>query len=489
MLVDILFILQVDANLKPTRDVYGVKMQKIIDYFKNEPKVLIISCVTLFLVVFVGLAIILIRKKRSTRQAEAQFFDEYVAQTTAEKTSNPAKNNKKNQAEKKATSENKETNENAEEKTETAENPASTDTDNQAENSTKSAPVKNEVSLHPGKDDTLKTNAAGQEITPETKENKAVKAKQIRVKKDKQNKETALQNDANADKTADDDMNNISKIQNSLDEEIPVDTRSKEMKTTKNTSKSKPTGKWIIYSYLDEKKTRLYTARLKASNGETLLDMESYTTLNGVKAGLETVRKNISANNITYKGDKNNNWNFKIYSSNKMLLCLGEGYTSRLNCESAIESVKKFSEDATVVDMTPEENAENLEVRLTAPTVDLTETPDNVVGKWVIKNRVEDGKTWYSAVLKASNGVVILKTESYASAAGIQSGINTIKKNIAANNFEIKEDKNGNWNFKLYNARKMLLCVGEGYASRVKCESAVNSVRRFSKHSTVVETA
>lgn len=467
-------------------------MQKIIDYFKNEPKVLIISCVTLFLIVFVGLAIILLRKKRSARQAEAQFFDEYVAQTTAEKPSTPAKNGKKNKAEKKATSENKQTDENAEEKTEektqTVENTATTDDDKQRENSAESTPVKEEP-LQPTEDESLKTNADEREIKPETKEIKAVKAKQIKTKKDKQTEETAAQNNANDNTTTDDEMNNISKKQNSVGEEISVDTRSKEMKTTKNTSKSKPTGKWIIYSYLDEKKTRLYTARLKASNGETLLDMESYTTLNGVKAGLETVRKNISANNITYKGDKNNNWNFRVYSSNKMLLCLGEGYTSRLNCESAIESVKKFSEDATVVDMTPEENAENLEVRLTAPTVDLTETPDNVAGKWVIKSRIEDGKTWYSAVLKASNGVVILKTESYASSAGIQSGINTIKKNIAANNFEIKEDKNGNWNFKLYNARKMLLCVGEGYASRVKCENAVNSVRRFAKHSTVVETA
>ena len=464
-------------------------MQKIIDYFKNEPKVLIISCVTLFLIVFVGLAIILLRKKRSARQAEAQFFDEYVAQTTAEKPSTPAKNGKKNKAEKKATSENKQTDENAEEKTQTVENTATTDDDKQRENSTESTPVKDEEPLQPTEDESLKTSADEREIKPETKENKAVKAKQIKTKKDKQTEETAAQNDANDNTTTDDEMNNISKKQNSVGEEISVDARSKEMKTTKNTSKSKPTGKWIIYSYLDEKKTRLYTARLKASNGETLLDMESYTTLNGVKAGLETVRKNISANNITYKGDKNNNWNFRVYSSNKMLLCLGEGYTSRLNCESAIESVKKFSEDATVVDMTPEENAENLEVRLTAPTVDLTETPDSVAGKWVIKSRIEDGKTWYSAVLKASNGVVILKTESYASSAGIQSGINTIKKNIAANNFEIKEDKNGNWNFKLYNARKMLLCVGEGYASRVKCENAVNSVRRFSKHSTVVETA
>ncbi len=478
------------------RAVYGDKMQKIIDYFKNEPKVLIISCITLFLIFFVGLAIILIRKKRSARQAEAQFFDEYVAQTTAEKPSKPTKNGKKSKTDKNATSENAENAESKEnvENLETASdkqtqsdlNSTAAPAQKQTENSTQSVSAKDEKPLQSVKEENLKSNEVKQEVKPEVKENKAEKTKQFKGEKDTKNEKAALYSSVKEEKTADDNTKNIGKTQNSVDEEIPVDTRSKDMKTTKNTSKSKPTGKWIIYSYLDEKKTRLYTARLKASNGETLLDMESYTTLNGVKAGLETVRKNIAANNITYKGDKNNNWNFRVYSSNKMLLCLGEGYTSRLNCESAIESVKKFSEDASVVDMTPEENAETLEVRPTAPTVDLTETPDSVAGKWVIKGRIEDGKTWYSAVLKASNGVVILKTESYASAAGIQSGINTIKKNIAANNFEVK---NGNWNFKLYNARKMLLCVGEGYASRVKCENAVNSVRRFSKHSTVVETA
>lgn len=98
-------------------------------------------------------------------------------------------------------------------------------------------------------------------------------------------------------------------------------------------------------------------------------------------------------------------------------------------------------------------------------------------GKWLIYT--ENGK--YAANLVASNGEVLLRSESYTALSGIKSGIETIKNNIAKNNFAISVDKNGNFFFKLYSSSTRLLCISEGYSTKAVCESAIESVKRFSK--------
>lgn len=98
-------------------------------------------------------------------------------------------------------------------------------------------------------------------------------------------------------------------------------------------------------------------------------------------------------------------------------------------------------------------------------------------GKWLIYT--ENGK--YAANLVASNGEVLLRSESYTALSGIKSGIETIKNNIAKNNFAISVDKNGNFFFKLYSSSTRLLCISEGYSTKAVCESAIESVKRFSQ--------
>lgn len=98
-------------------------------------------------------------------------------------------------------------------------------------------------------------------------------------------------------------------------------------------------------------------------------------------------------------------------------------------------------------------------------------------GKWLIYK--DNGK--YAANLVASNGEVLLRTEPYTALSGIKSGIETIKNNIAKDNFAISVDKNGNYFFKLYSSSTRLLCVSEGYSNKSVLESAIESVKRFSK--------
>ncbi len=109
--------------------------------------------------------------------------------------------------------------------------------------------------------------------------------------------------------------------------------------------------------------------------------------------------------------------------------------------------------------------------------VQKTPTKTKYAGKWLIY--AEGGK--YAANLVASNGEVLLRTEFYSALSGIKSGIETIKNNIAKDNFAISMDKNENYFFKLFSSSTRLLCISEGYSSKSVCESAIESVKRFAK--------
>ena len=113
--------------------------------------------------------------------------------------------------------------------------------------------------------------------------------------------------------------------------------------------KRKPTstryaGKWIIF----EENGRFY-ANLVASNGEILLRTEAYSALSGIKSGIETINKNVKADNFALSIDKNGKYFFKLYSSKTRLLCVSEVYANKTLCERAVESVKRFSQTAVVV--------------------------------------------------------------------------------------------------------------------------------------------
>ncbi len=110
-------------------------------------------------------------------------------------------------------------------------------------------------------------------------------------------------------------------------------------------------GKWEIVR--DD--TR-YFAYLKASNGEKMLATESYTSLSGIKSGIDTLKKNIEKENYAINLDKNGNFVFKIFSTANRLLCVGEGYSTREQCEKAFASVKRFSKTAKIVVAEQEQN-------------------------------------------------------------------------------------------------------------------------------------
>ena len=107
-------------------------------------------------------------------------------------------------------------------------------------------------------------------------------------------------------------------------------------------------------------------------------------------------------------------------------------------------------------------------------------------GKWTIcrvvtEENSEDDEEMYFFELHASNGEKLLSSEEYTSYAGAVRGIQTHKNNIAKDNFKVTLSKKGDYIFKLLSGKNMLLCMGENYPTKARCESAIESTKRFAE--------
>lgn len=258
-------------------------------------------------------------------------------------------------------------------------------------------------------------------------------------------------------------------------------------------SKAKPakrySGKWTISRLFVLEKAggepveETYFFELHASNGEKLLSSEEYTTLAGAMKGIETHKANIARDNFRITTTKKGEYIFKLMSGKNTLLCTGENYQSKVRCESAIESTKRFSETAYIGDAIKD-------VYVTIPVDDeeeIEEIPDNgYVGKWIIgSKKLSDIEEVFYFELFASNGEKLLTSEDYTSYVGAVNGIHTHKANIEKDNFRIALTKRGDYIFKLLSGNGQLLCLGEHYKTKRRCESAVESVKRFAKNAAI----
>ena len=104
---------------------------------------------------------------------------------------------------------------------------------------------------------------------------------------------------------------------------------------------------------------------LKASNGETILTSEVYTTEAACRNGVESVVTNAPVANVenqTVEGyetlthpkfemyqDKAGEFRFRLKARNGQIIAVSEGYTAKAGCLNGIESVKKNAGDAEIV--------------------------------------------------------------------------------------------------------------------------------------------
>ena len=105
---------------------------------------------------------------------------------------------------------------------------------------------------------------------------------------------------------------------------------------------------------------------LKATNGQVIATSEVYSSAAAMKNGIASVQKNAPiapVENQTVEGyaveknpkfevykDKRGEFRFRLKATNGQIIAVGEGYTTLANCLNGVESVKKNSVDAEIVE-------------------------------------------------------------------------------------------------------------------------------------------
>ena len=233
-------------------------------------------------------------------------------------------------------------------------------------------------------------------------------------------------------------------------------------------------GKWSV----EKKSDGEYISKLAASNGEVMLSSEIYTTEDGARSGIETIIKGVDSGKFVIYQDKSKNYYYKLKSTGNRLLCVGEIYKSKDQCLKAVESVKRIAKDSPVMSDLTEGVAY---AEYTPAAIDMK---GGMRGKWRVET-TEEGN--YTARLYANNGQLMLATEEVSQIKSAKNAIESVKKNAEAGNFIIDHDKFGRFYYKLRNAQKSVICIGEAYEKLDSCISAIESVRRFALNAIVVE--
>lgn len=98
------------------------------------------------------------------------------------------------------------------------------------------------------------------------------------------------------------------------------------------------------------------------------------------------------------------------------------------------------------------------------------------MGKFVISTR-KNGEFQFN--LKADNGQVILTSEGYSSRAGCDNGIESVKKNAAEDsNYDRKKSTSGKDYFNLKASNGQVIGTSEMYESAAAMENGIASVKK-----------
>ena len=99
------------------------------------------------------------------------------------------------------------------------------------------------------------------------------------------------------------------------------------------------------------------------------------------------------------------------------------------------------------------------------------------VGKYEFSLEV-DGYHFY---LIANNGQILFESPSFTSMLGALNGLNTFKRTVATEEFDIKVDKYNRYRFILANKY-----YGENYTTREQCQKCAESVRNFANNAHII---
>ena len=108
-----------------------------------------------------------------------------------------------------------------------------------------------------------------------------------------------------------------------------------------------------------------------------------------------------------------------------------------------------------------------------------------MAGKFEIRKN-DSGEFHFS--LKAANGERILSGETYKSKAGVQNGIESVKKNaVDDSRYARKNSASGEWYFTLSSTNGEIIGTSESYSSVAASEKGIESVKTNAQNAEIVD--
>lgn len=240
--------------------------------------------------------------------------------------------------------------------------------------------------------------------------------------------------------------------------------KNKPKKVKKNTVKQ---GKYVI-ECSDEK----YTYKLLASNGQSLIVSEPYTSEKGCRAGINTLKSNLDDSMIKIDSDKHGLFYFTLVSKQNRTLCQSANYTTKEQAIKASESFRNFASTSNIV----------FDEDAIAMATEKLSVPFEIKDKGKIE--IINEKNEYYYVLKASNGVVLATSQKYKTLLSAKESVERFKDIVYSGDYILTKDKNFNYQFKLYKGNRLFL-VGEVFSTKAQVVSSIASIKAFTKNATV----
>ncbi|MGN1043090.1 MAG: DUF1508 domain-containing protein [Christensenellales bacterium] len=223
---------------------------------------------------------------------------------------------------------------------------------------------------------------------------------------------------------------------------------------------------------------------LLANNGQLLYESRDYKTVEGCADAVAKFVNSVANGAFTVRADKFGNYKYflKSVTSNNVIY-VGESYTTKKSCLSAVESVKRFAPVSPITDATEAD----FQVVTTAFSIpdevkSAVENKQGATGKWII-DRVdeEDEKSPFVFLLYANNGQLLYQSRDYKSYDNCRKGVDVFVDAVKNGYFIIDEDKFGKFKFFLRSKKtgSQAEYVGQNYTDKQSCCSSAVSVYKF----------